>query len=150
MTFSVAHVRELEMGFRSRPEPEASAPGVRSLQGIWRWDFDNAAAQPERLEFDSLGQVRFPAIREMNVAPGFVCHESQGLKGRDTLTAIGAEITMSHSAGTAFHLFRPTALRESRPFRPDGVMGSKPGAAFVSRRAGRLTCPRLRCHSLSG
>ena len=63
----------------------------------------------------------------MNVAPGFVCNESKGLKGRDTLTSIGAEIAISHSAGTAFHLFRPTALRESRPFSPDGVMGSKLG-----------------------
>ena len=87
------------------------------MYGSWKWDFDDAAAQPERLEFDSLGQVRFPAIREMNVAPGFVCNESQGLKGRDTLTAIGAEIATSQP------------LRESRPFRPDGVMGSKPGAA---------------------
>ena len=74
----------------------------------------------------------------MNVAPGFVCNESQGLKGRDTLTAIGAEIAISQP------------LRESRPFRPDGMMGSKLGAALVSRRTGRLICPRLSCHSLSG
>ena len=57
----------------------------------------------------------------MNVAPGFVCNESQGLKGRDTLTAIGAEIAISHSAGTAFHLFRPTASRRDREKTWGGV-----------------------------